>query len=364
MLDILNAPLALHRAALGRVHDDTVNISTLEVKAVPQPTNGDGVVRALLQSQLQRRGQDNALVAVSLEQRLNLLHVAVHHNRSHATQLPFPADAIGRAAGLVAETHVVRVLVVKRHPLRLAGALDPGKGNGTVVAVDARHDGAAAGKGGFLPEGCTSGGGGVVGVVGRAFNGSDDARLNVEVVDVVPFHVERLLFVVDDEGQPDVAALPEGVGVPLVAEVEIRRDLGPLDLEGEAGLGVVRAGVGVGDEEGLRPGAGERVGAEGDDVVGAVARLVGHEGVVALVRLDDGRGLEVVLVEAVDDLGHVCDVFVKGRDVDVAALAAVAVGVERVGASVLVVGEDAKVLGPVAEGRGGVDKGVGARDVG
>jgi hypothetical protein len=52
----------------------------------------------------------------------------------------------------------------------------------------------------------------------------------------------------------------------LVAEIEVRGFLGPVDAEREAGLGVEAAGVEGRDDEWLRPRACEVVGAEGDDV--------------------------------------------------------------------------------------------------
>lgn len=90
---------------------------------------------------------------VALVQALGVCAVAVDPDARDAAQLPRAADAVGRAAGLVAEAHVVGVLVVEGDPLRLAGAGDVGKGRGGGVAVDAGEDGAGWGEACFLVEG-------------------------------------------------------------------------------------------------------------------------------------------------------------------------------------------------------------------
>ena len=89
---------------------------------------------------------------ISQVQRLHAPYIAIDDNAGDAAQLPSTADAVGRAAGLVAETHVIGILVVERDPLLLAGALDVGESDGRVVAVDACEDDACGGEGGFLFE--------------------------------------------------------------------------------------------------------------------------------------------------------------------------------------------------------------------
>lgn len=71
----------------------------------------------------------------------------------------------------------------------------------------------------------------------------------------MPFEVQRLLVVVDGERKPDISGLPDGAGIPLVAEVEVGSFPRAFDAEGEAGLGIEGAGVERGDDEGLGPGA-------------------------------------------------------------------------------------------------------------
>lgn len=117
---------------------------------------------------------------------------------------------------------------------------------------------------------------------------SEAHPLHVEVVDVVPQDLDAAILVVDGEGEPDVAALPERVGVPLrhtrrsanvlfspfpltrvpclIAHVEVRRLAGAVDAPREARLAAKGAGVGRRDHERLGPGAAEAVGAEGHDI--------------------------------------------------------------------------------------------------
>jgi hypothetical protein len=69
---------------------------------------------------------------------------------------------------------------------------------------------------------CGAGGESVFAVVGCAVYGGDFTRLDVQVVDVVPLELQRLVVFVDTDGEPDVAGFPERDRVPLVAEVEVR----------------------------------------------------------------------------------------------------------------------------------------------
>ena len=145
---------------------------------------------------------------IPLVQRLDLVRLAIDYDARDASQLPRSIDAIGRAPRLVAKPHIIRVLVVERHPLWFAGAVDAREGDFAVVAVDARDDDAVAGERGFLLEGI-AGRCRVFAVVGFPFDGGDFAGFDVEVVDIVPFYFERLFLLVDGDGEPDVARLPE-----------------------------------------------------------------------------------------------------------------------------------------------------------
>jgi hypothetical protein len=239
--------------------------------------------------------------------------------------LPSPAKSVGRAAGLVAEAHVVGVLVVEGYPLRFSLACDVVEGYGAVVAVDACCDDSVAAERGFLVKRVARGGC-IFGIVCCAADGCDFAGFDVEVVDVVPFDLEGFLSFVDFDGEPDVARFPKRDGVPLVAEVEVRRFLGAVDAHGEAGLGVEGASVQGGDDEGLGPGTRELVRAEGNYVcrrleiiecfgkrertVWPVTRLVAHQRKVALVSLNDRWCLEIVLVESMNDLVKSSDILV------------------------------------------------------
>ena len=85
-------------------------------------------------------------MCVSLVERLNITAVAIDHNRSDTTQCPRCLDTIWGAAGLVAETHVIGVLIVEGDPLGGAGALDVGEGQGGSVAGNASDDCIGRGK--------------------------------------------------------------------------------------------------------------------------------------------------------------------------------------------------------------------------
>ena len=81
------------------------------------------------------------------------------------------------------------------------------------------------------------------------------AGLDIEIINIVPVYGQRLFLLVDGNRQPDVATLPERVGVPLVSEVQICRLLAALDAQTEARLRAERAGVKRRNDEGLGPGA-------------------------------------------------------------------------------------------------------------
>lgn len=88
-----------------------------------------------------------------------------------------------------------------------------------------------------------------------------------------------------------------------------------------------------------------------------------HQSPVALVGLNNGRRLEIILVEAVGNLLDFCEVLVELADVDVTTLDTVAIGVERIRLSRLVIGKCTKVLRPVSERGSGVVKNVGSSDL-
>ena len=89
-----------------------------------------------------------------------------------------------------------------------------------------------------------------------------------------------------------------------------------------------------------------------------------HQSIITLLSLQNRRRLQIILIKAMHHLFQIRNLLVEARQVHIAALLAVAVRVERVGAAVLVVGEEAEILRPVAEGGRGVDEGVGTADGG
>lgn len=172
----------------------------------------------------------------------------------------------------------------------------------------------------------------------------------------MPLQTQRSLVVINVHRQPNIPTFPKRIGVPLIPHVQPRRPLRPRDPQTKPTLRIKRPGAQRRDKKWLRPRALQPVGSKANDIVGSVARLVGHEGVVGRIGLDDRRGLEVVFGEAVDDGFEGAVVGVVAGEVDVAGVTAVAVGVEGVGVVVFVVCKGAKVLGPVAKWGGCVDE--------
>jgi hypothetical protein len=249
---------------LRLIHHNPINIRALIRLVIEQPPNPN-LIHPLLQVQQQRRTQYDTLVRIPLIQRLHLLRLIIHHNTADAAQLPATTDTIRRAAGLVAEAHIVGVLVVKGYPLRFPSTGNIVERHGTLVPINTRRNNRITSKHSFLMPRLARRRR-VLAVIRCALDGRDFARFDVQVIDVVPFDLEGFLGFVDFNGQPYVARFPERDGVPLVAEVEVRRFLGAVDAHREAGLRVEGARIEGGDDEGLGPGAGESVGAEGDDV--------------------------------------------------------------------------------------------------
>ena len=314
------------RLSLWRVDDDAVDVSTLVGLVVEQPANLDCVVPALIEVQLQRCAQNDALVCVPLVQALDLLRLAVHNDTRDTAQSPCTANTVGSASGLVAEAHVVGVLVVEGDPLRLALALDAGEGDLAVVANNAGEDHLVTAKVGFLLEGA-AGHSCVFAVVSLALDWLDLASLDVQVVDIVPLDLERLLGLVNFDWKPDVARLPKTDRVPLITEVEVGRLLRAVDAKRETRLRVVGTGVERSNDERLRPRSFKLVGTKRNDIVGPVTSLVAHQCKVALVGLDDSWRLKVVFVPSVNNFIKSSDVVVVRCKVNIASLTAVAVRV-------------------------------------
>lgn len=88
-----------------------------------------------------------------------------------------------------------------------------------------------------------------------------------------------------------------------------------------------------------------------------------HKSPVALLRLNNSRRLKVIFIKPKCDLFHIREVLVKLAEVNISTLDFIAVRVESVRLSGLVVGEGAEVLRPVTEGGDGVLEFVGAGDV-
>lgn len=78
-------PLLMVFLGLRGINDNPIQVCSLVVEAIVEPSNSDGVARTFVQRELQRRGQDDALVSVSLEESLQLLGLSVDHNAADAT---------------------------------------------------------------------------------------------------------------------------------------------------------------------------------------------------------------------------------------------------------------------------------------
>lgn len=78
---------------LGGIDDDLVQISSLDVFAIVETTNGDGV-GAVLKGQLDRSGEQDALVGVLLEEGVHVILVTVDNDAANATKLPGAVDAV------------------------------------------------------------------------------------------------------------------------------------------------------------------------------------------------------------------------------------------------------------------------------
>lgn len=147
-------------------------------------------------------------MGVPLVQCLKLFDLVVDNDAGDAAQLPCSVDSIGRTAWLITEAHIIRVLVVERNPLRLAGTFDVRESDLAVVTVDAGDNDSVATEVGFLLEGVSCGRG-VLAVVGLSLDRCHFSSLDVQVVDIMPLHFERLLLLINFNGQPDVSRLPQ-----------------------------------------------------------------------------------------------------------------------------------------------------------
>jgi hypothetical protein len=80
-------------ALLEGVNNNAVQISALAISAIRKPTNTQCVL-ALLQGQLDGRGQQRALVRGPLGDLVHLLVISVDDDSAEATKLPCTTDAI------------------------------------------------------------------------------------------------------------------------------------------------------------------------------------------------------------------------------------------------------------------------------
>lgn len=186
------------------IDHNTVNICTLVVFPIVKTTDSDSIVTALFQIEHEGRTQDNTLVCVPLVQRLQLLRLVIDNDTRNTTQLPSAIDAIRSATRLIAEAHVVRVLIVERDPLGFATALNVVECNFAVVAIDTCDNDFIACETGFLMP-CFTSRCSILVVVGSSFYGRDFTSFYIEIVDIVPYKLKRLFVLVDLKWKPDIS---------------------------------------------------------------------------------------------------------------------------------------------------------------
>jgi len=139
---------------LGGIDNDLVQISTLDVLAIVKTTDSDGI-GAVLEWQFDGCGQQDTLVCVLLVERVHIIFVTIDDDAADTANLPGAVDTVRLSHRLIAETHVINVLMIERDPLVLSSALDL-EGDLAFVAIDASGDLAVAGKVSLLKESITS----------------------------------------------------------------------------------------------------------------------------------------------------------------------------------------------------------------
>lgn len=80
---------------LSWIHNNPIQIRTLGVESIPEPANRDLVLLPLCKGQLERSGEDCALVRIPLVEGLHVLGVAIDNDAADATKLPCASNAVG-----------------------------------------------------------------------------------------------------------------------------------------------------------------------------------------------------------------------------------------------------------------------------
>ena len=81
------------------INDNPIQIRPLRIESIPQPANRNLVVPPFRERQLERSGQDDALVRISLVERLHVLGVTVDDDTADATKLPCASNAVRASSG-------------------------------------------------------------------------------------------------------------------------------------------------------------------------------------------------------------------------------------------------------------------------
>lgn len=83
---ILHLLLPLSR--FRRINHNLIQVCPLVIKSIVQSSDGNSVMRALLEGQQQRRGENDALVRIPLIKGLHVRGIPVDHDAADATELP------------------------------------------------------------------------------------------------------------------------------------------------------------------------------------------------------------------------------------------------------------------------------------
>ena len=135
----------------------------------------------------------------------------------------------------------------------------------------------------------------------------------------------------------------------LIAHIQVRCLFGSLDPHRKSRLGIIRSSVQRRNNEWLRPRSGKRIGTESHNIckehsvstapqlalnrirkltVWSVSRLMAHQRIITLLRLNNRWCLQIILIEPVHHLIQIRDVLVETSQVNITAFFAVAVRVE------------------------------------
>lgn len=83
---------------LRRVDDNLINICPFIVKPVEETTDSDSIRATLIERELQRGRQDDALMRIPLVQGLDVLRLAIDYDAADAAELPRAPNTVRTAS--------------------------------------------------------------------------------------------------------------------------------------------------------------------------------------------------------------------------------------------------------------------------